>query len=311
MVMFIPLFICLRQQLGALFSLFLLKVQNNLIPGLGASILYSITNWDKDNQFLNWGMYPLLMFVAFTIAFQVNYLNKALAHFSATIVTPLNYVFFSSATIVTSSILYKGFHVDSVKTTMTIILGFFVIVVGVSLLLQYNLKMNKMALTTRGVEDINDEDIILETPADDNPLKLMSAVFPLDGKPVIVKSKVVSPTVLKTIDESNPANYVRENETSSEAPLPGPTIIINVPQVSLSQQIQLREELHLTEQQNKELNTFNSSQIQLLANDVVPEASSAVSEAKLNPIRGTVAKQFDVAVQIDNPPMPKKKHRLK
>jgi hypothetical protein len=166
--------------------------------GLGASIVYSITNWNTDNQFLDWGFYPLMIFVIFTCLFQVNYLNKALSYFSASIVTPLNYVFFSSATIVTSSILYQGFNVDSPRTAITILLGFLIIITGVALILQYNLKVTKLSLALQHVEDFSDEANMLEVPADDS-LKLLSSIF-------FPEPEKYS---LKLVDDADPQNYVR------------------------------------------------------------------------------------------------------
>jgi drug/metabolite transporter (DMT)-like permease len=62
-----------------------------LIAGLGSSILYSIRNWNTDNQFLYWEMYPLIAFAIASAVFQIIYLNRSLHHFSANIVTPVEY----------------------------------------------------------------------------------------------------------------------------------------------------------------------------------------------------------------------------
>lgn len=135
--------------------------------GLGAAVLYSIRNWETDNQLKYFSFWPLLGFVIFTCIFQINYLNKALAAFSATIVTPLNYVFFSTCTLVTQAVLYKGFNVDTVRSAITVVMGFLVIVAGVALLFQYNLKMSKLNLNVNHIEDINDEEINDYKPVED------------------------------------------------------------------------------------------------------------------------------------------------
>ena len=59
--------------------------------------------------------------------------QKALNIFNAALVTPTYYVYFTSATIVTSAILFRGFHGTPVQIT-TIVLGFLVICSGVVLL---------------------------------------------------------------------------------------------------------------------------------------------------------------------------------
>lgn len=123
----------------------------NAAQGFGSSFIYSIVNWNNDNQFRYWGMYPLIGFICIAVVFQIIYLNKALAAFSTSIVTPLNFVFFSTTTLITSAVLYqgifhlmKGFNVSSVVSAVSIIIGFLVIVSGVALLFQYNLKLNKL-----------------------------------------------------------------------------------------------------------------------------------------------------------------------
>ncbi|KAI8911894.1 magnesium transporter NIPA-domain-containing protein [Gorgonomyces haynaldii] len=150
----------------------------NSAQGLGAAIVYSITHWNTDNQFSLWSMYPLIVFVVLTVLFQVRYLNMALDHFSTSIVTPLNYVFFSTATLVTSAVLYQGFNVSSAIEAVTILMGFFVIVIGVALLFQYNLKLNKLA-QVKWIEDINDEEEN-EANEEQSPLQLMRDVFPFN-----------------------------------------------------------------------------------------------------------------------------------
>jgi hypothetical protein len=137
-----------------------------LILGFGSSVVYTIRNYNSNeienwNHFTYWGIYPLMLFIACSATFQINYLNKSLQHFSTSIVTPVNYVFFSTATLITSAILFRGFNVGSVVNAVSIILGFLVIVVGVSLLFQYNLKMVNKLKTETEVLDTNLPPIIV------------------------------------------------------------------------------------------------------------------------------------------------------
>jgi hypothetical protein len=59
--------------------------------------------------------------------------QKALNIFNAALVTPTYYVFFTSSTIITSAILFRGFH-GTVTSIITVVLGFLVICSGVVLL---------------------------------------------------------------------------------------------------------------------------------------------------------------------------------
>ncbi|KAJ2998485.1 hypothetical protein HDV02_004493 [Globomyces sp. JEL0801] len=176
--------------------------------GLGTAIVWSVRNWDSDNQFLKWEFYPLLLFVVYTIIFQVKYLNKALAHFSASIVTPLKFVFFSTSVIITTSVLYQGFNVSSATAAVTMLLGFGVVVFGVSLLLQYNLKMSKLQLSIGYVvNDINDQEVSVDE-FDLNPLLLLQKTYPLSGSSTPIpteKSKIHSMPLSEE-------NYVRIND---------------------------------------------------------------------------------------------------
>ncbi|GAA6059478.1 hypothetical protein JCM10212_002221 [Sporobolomyces blumeae] len=98
--------------------------------GLGASILTSIRG---DNQVKHWFFWFLLAFVAVTLVSEVIYLNKALALFNTAMVTPTYFVLFTSATLVTSIILSQGFHIPATDI-VTVVMGFLVICVGITLL---------------------------------------------------------------------------------------------------------------------------------------------------------------------------------
>ncbi|KAI4088765.1 MAG: hypothetical protein LQ339_008665 [Xanthoria mediterranea] len=99
--------------------------------GFGAAITAQIRG--PDPQFKNWFIYVLLAFVITTLITEIIYLNKALNIFNAALVTPTYYVFFTSATIVTSAVLFRGFAGDW-KPIVTMVLGFLQICAGVVLL---------------------------------------------------------------------------------------------------------------------------------------------------------------------------------
>ncbi|MCJ1280407.1 hypothetical protein MMC21_008235 [Puttea exsequens] len=117
--------------------------------GLGAAVVTQIGGTPQFNQ---WFLYFLLVFVVATLLTEIIFLNvspdplpstrypltmlvsqKALNLFNAALVTPTYYVFFTSSTIVSSAILFRGFK-GTVTSIVTVVLGFFQICSGVVLL---------------------------------------------------------------------------------------------------------------------------------------------------------------------------------
>jgi hypothetical protein len=121
------------------------------VQGFGSAIAYSGRHWDDDNQFLKWEFYLLLAFIILTIMGQIHFLNKALNQFSTAIVSPVYYVFFTSATLISSAVLFRGFAVESLASGVSLVMGFLVIVGGVALLFQYSIKLKKLANTSGNV----------------------------------------------------------------------------------------------------------------------------------------------------------------
>ncbi|OAL01179.1 DUF803-domain-containing protein [Phaeosphaeriaceae sp. SRC1lsM3a] len=100
--------------------------------GLGAAVVAQASG-KYGGQFKEWFLYVLLVFVVITLLTEIIYLNKALNLFNAALVTPTYYVFFTSATIVTSAILFQGFKGTPLQI-VTVIMGFLQICSGVVLL---------------------------------------------------------------------------------------------------------------------------------------------------------------------------------
>ena len=77
-----------------------------------------------------------LVAVAFCIAIQMNYLNKALDIFNTSIVTPIYYVMFTTLTITASAILFQEWKMQSSssKDLVGALCGFMTIISGVFLL---------------------------------------------------------------------------------------------------------------------------------------------------------------------------------
>ncbi|GKT45415.1 magnesium transporter NIPA2 [Colletotrichum spaethianum] len=74
--------------------------------GLGAAI---VAQAGGQAQFNQWFTYVLLVFVVGTLLTEIIFLNKALNLFNAALVTPTYYVYFTSTTIITSAVLFRGF----------------------------------------------------------------------------------------------------------------------------------------------------------------------------------------------------------
>ncbi|KAH9949417.1 magnesium transporter NIPA-domain-containing protein [Amylocystis lapponica] len=98
--------------------------------GLGTCIVTSIRG---DNQFKNWFIYFLLVFVVLTLLTEIYYLNVALAMFNTAMVTPTYYVTFTFCTLVTSIILYQGLTATA-SQIITVVLAFAVICTGIFIL---------------------------------------------------------------------------------------------------------------------------------------------------------------------------------
>ncbi|XP_067663593.1 magnesium transporter NIPA2-like isoform X1 [Haliotis asinina] len=86
------------------------------------------------NEFTNYLTYLLLLVVVICILIQLNYLNRALDTFNTAVVTPIYYVFFTSAVIAASLILYKEFGNMEVMDIVGNMCGFLTIISGIFLL---------------------------------------------------------------------------------------------------------------------------------------------------------------------------------
>ncbi|KAI0872694.1 magnesium transporter NIPA-domain-containing protein [Hypoxylon argillaceum] len=98
--------------------------------GLGAAVVAQIGGTPQFNQ---WFLYVLLVFIIGTLATEIVFLNKALNIFNAAMVTPTYYVYFTSTTIITSAVLFRGFKGTAVQI-ITVVFGFLTICSGVVLL---------------------------------------------------------------------------------------------------------------------------------------------------------------------------------
>ncbi|KAI9802114.1 MAG: hypothetical protein M1833_002035 [Piccolia ochrophora] len=87
-----------------------------------------------NNQFSHPSTYVFAIVVIVCILTQMNYFNKALSQFSTSLVNPLYYVTFTTATLCASFILFRGFNTSDAVNTLSLLCGFLVIFTGVYLL---------------------------------------------------------------------------------------------------------------------------------------------------------------------------------
>jgi len=101
------------------------------IKGFGVALKLTLSG---NNQLTHISTYVFAVVVVGCILVQMNFFNRALDTFSTNVVNPIYYVFFTTATIVASAILFQGFNTTSVVNTVSLICGFLVIFMGVYLL---------------------------------------------------------------------------------------------------------------------------------------------------------------------------------
>lgn len=87
-----------------------------------------------NNQFSHPSTYVFIIVTVVCILTQMNYFNKALAIFPTSIVNPLYYVSFTTATLCASFILFGGFNTTNAVNTISLLAGFLTIFTGVYLL---------------------------------------------------------------------------------------------------------------------------------------------------------------------------------
>ncbi|CAO3641155.1 unnamed protein product [Cunninghamella blakesleeana] len=98
--------------------------------GIGGTIVHSLA---VENQFNDWFVYLVLALTIVTLLVEIIYLNKALNIFNTALVTPTYYVIFTTLTIVSATVFYRGFDASGTDVT-TCVFGFLIICSGVALL---------------------------------------------------------------------------------------------------------------------------------------------------------------------------------
>lgn len=127
---------------------------------------------EGNNQLDRFSTYFFAAAVLASALTQINYFNKALDLFSTNIVTPVYYVFFTSATIVASLVLFQGFGEGSTPvSTLSALSGFVIIFIGVFLLsLKAEARKNSFLLQSEPVSGDSRECLKLQVPKANNSL---------------------------------------------------------------------------------------------------------------------------------------------
>jgi len=87
-----------------------------------------------ENQFSRPSTYAFLIILVVSTLTQMNYLNKAMDEFPASLVNAMYYIVFTTSTLSASFILYGGFNTTEVVTTLSLVCGFLLNFFGIALL---------------------------------------------------------------------------------------------------------------------------------------------------------------------------------
>lgn len=101
------------------------------VKGLGIALKELFTGKPVLKEPLGW---VLLVCLVICIGIQINYLNKALDIFNTSVVTPIYYVLFTTAVMMSSAILFKEWQHMVLDNIIGTISGFLTIVSGIFLL---------------------------------------------------------------------------------------------------------------------------------------------------------------------------------
>ncbi|CAG8117406.1 unnamed protein product [Penicillium olsonii] len=87
-----------------------------------------------DNQFTHASTYVFALVLVVTTLTQMNYLNKAMGQFPASLVNAMYYVGFTTCTLSASIIFYQGLNTSNWTSILSMICGFLLNFTGISLL---------------------------------------------------------------------------------------------------------------------------------------------------------------------------------
>ncbi|KAG4304777.1 hypothetical protein PORY_001830 [Pneumocystis oryctolagi] len=170
--------------------------------GFGVSVVSAISG--VPNQWNHWFLYVLGLCVVFMIFIEINYLNKALNIFNTAIVTPVYFTYFTTCTIISTAVLYRGFHGTPIAVA-TVFLGFLIIVGGV-LLLQFSIGADNTSDTEMLSADLSNVQKAADAEIDADIL---------DPGPAAVRGTFTFKQVDRKFSQSSSSNFMKRISYSS------------------------------------------------------------------------------------------------
>lgn len=173
--------------------------------GFGASVVSAISG--VPNQWNNWFLWVLLLLVICTLGVEIVFLNKALNLFNTSVVTPIYFTYFTTMTLVSSAVLFRGFN-GSATSIITVVLGFLCIVAGV-VLLQVSLAAQNKSDSQLLKAELNDVQDVLHTAVDDDTLN--------PGPASIRGALSVRRFTIRNVSSTEQVDALRRRQTISSA----------------------------------------------------------------------------------------------
>ncbi|RKF63744.1 putative magnesium transporter NIPA3 [Erysiphe neolycopersici] len=160
------------------------------------------------NQFTHPSTYVFIILTGVCILTQMNYFNKALSQFPTSIVNPLYYVTFTTATLCASFILYGGFNTSDAVNTISLLCGFLVIFLGVYLL---NISRGDLDGSRKQVNGVNHDGIATDPLSQLSTRRSMQLRRSIDHHRLSIESSDYSKGdrqgLIRAYDEENIAGY--------------------------------------------------------------------------------------------------------
>lgn len=170
--------------------------------GFGTSIVSAISG--VPNQWNHWFLYFLGFCIILMIFVEINYLNKSLNLFNTAIVTPVYFTYFTTCTIISTAVLYRGFHGTPIAI-VTVFFGFLTIVGGV-LLLQFSIGADNASDTDMLSTDLFNIQKAADTGTDADVL---------DPGPAAIRGTFSFKQIDRKVSQSSSNNFMRRISYSS------------------------------------------------------------------------------------------------
>ncbi|KAG5440456.1 hypothetical protein PCK2_000484, partial [Pneumocystis canis] len=170
--------------------------------GFGMSVVSAISG--VPDQWNHWFLYFLGFCVILMIFIEINYLNKSLNIFNTAIVTPVYFTYFTTCTIISTAVLYRGFHGTPIAIA-TVFFGFLTIVGGV-VLLQFSIGADNASDTDMLSTDLFNIQKAADTGTDADIL---------DPGPAAIRGTFSFKQIDRKVSQNSSNNFMRRISYSS------------------------------------------------------------------------------------------------